>query len=292
MPVKGQDLYIDPYIIAQETDVIDAAKMAATKAFRTFLTMMMGEPDATYGYGVKRAGFRRADLMALATAGAATMQVELAAGTAVMNGGSVDSGILYLVYAASRAKSVTHAAAHATLDRYDIIYATPTQIESSPVSREAIDDDGNVSAANYNRLRIDDFDLAIEPGTAGAGYPTTGGDALDNTNAWEYLDEGKIPIAVVKVAAAATTIPQANITDIREIFQYRAYPVNETDGGIDDLIPIQPPNHIGQLYRLNDITAKSAVPQTTIYLDCTGANPILKYCDHNSAHHTIDLTAE
>ena len=289
MPAKGQAINLNPYSLVLETDVLDAVKASATKAMRTFLSIMMGDPSEEYsGYGIKRAAFRHVDLMATA---AGTMLITLRKGTAIMNDGEPETGNLYLVYAGEDEKTITMPEAHATLDRYDIIYATPKTVGTDSVTREHIDADGNLYNDTYNRTLTDDFDLAVQAGTPGAGFPKVSGVNLNPRNAFEYVASGRIPIAVVKVTAATTVINQADLTDLREPFQYRAFPVNATDDGIEALQPIQQPNHIGQLYRLNDIAFITAIPQTTLYLDCTGANPILKYCDHASNHHTVDLTA-
>ena len=290
MPAKGQAINFNPYSIALETDVMDAIKASSTKAMRTFLSIMMGDPSEEYsGYGIKRAAFRHIDLMA--TAAGTSMLITLRKGTAVMNDGDPETGNLYLVYAGEDEKTITIPEANATQDRYDIIYATPKTVGTDSVTREHIDADGNLYNDNYNRTLTDDFDLAVQVGAAGAGEPKIGGVIINPQNAFEYIASGRVPIAVVKVTAATTVINQDDLTDLREPFQYRAFPVNATDDGIDALQPIQQPTHIGQLYRLNDIAYISAIPQTTLYLDCTGANPILKYCDHASNHHTVDLTA-
>lgn len=295
MPVAGQNYNFTPYSLAQETEVHDAASMAVAKAVEILLCMIMGDPNPAatpQQYGLKRCGFRHAELMAVPK-NPVSMSIQLLEGTGIMNDGDAHAGRWYHVFAATGAKQVTHAASHPTLDRYDVIYAVPKLVGSDLVTRQVVDAQGNISNVEDFKRKIDDFDLFIQQGTAGAGFPQVGGVNLNRTNAWQYLPAGQIPISVVKVRAGATTIINTDLTDLRELFLWRTYQINH------DVIPADAkaqlgilwPLHNGMPFVLLDAGMAGNIPFDSFFIDKSGGNPgILKFKRHDGTIALVNLT--
>lgn len=282
MPVKGNNFNFTPYSLAQETEVIAAIKMGVAKAVEIFICGVMGDPNPSASpqqYAAKRSFFRHSELMVVPKS-PASMQVQLSEGAGWMNDGDAHAGSWYHVFAATGAKTITLAASHPTLDRYDVVYAVPKLVGANNVVRQVVDAQGNISNVTDFQLKYDDFDLFVQQGTAGAGFPQVSGNNLNRANAWQYLPAGQIALSVVKVRAGATTVINTDLTDLREFLIWRTFPISYTEipADVKQQLGILWPNSFGMPYVLLDAAQAANVPFGTFYIDQSGGTPgILKF---------------
>lgn len=279
MPVKGQRYNFTPFSLASEEEVAQAIVMAKNTAIEALLCLIMGDPNPqAEGWGAKRSAFRWSELFPAATS-PASMEVALTEGTAVMNDGEGHQGDWHLLFAAGGEKKVTLSPAHATLDRYDIIYAVPSKVPTGSVTREVVDGQGNVSTVTDHLFRRDEFTLGVVEGTPGGAFPTVGGNPATRQTAWQLLPVGQIPVAIVKVGAAVVEVVQGDITDVRELFDLRTYPIGEQflASGVRDALGATRPNHLGGIAQVYTEQGEVDVPQLNLFVDMREDPPVLKF---------------
>ncbi|MCC6546214.1 hypothetical protein IT570_03510 [Candidatus Sumerlaeota bacterium] len=282
MPVVGRNYNFTQYSLALQSEVFDAIKMGVAKGVEIFICSVMGDPNPSANpqqYSSKRCFFRHSELM-IVPKSPASMQVQMSEGAGWMNDGDAHAGSWYHVFAATGGKTVTLAASHPTLDRYDVIYAVPKFVGANNITRQVVDAQGNVSNVTDYQLKYDDFDLLVAQGTAGAGFPQVSGVNINRATAYQYLPAGQIPISVVKVRAGATTVINTDLTDLRELFIWRTYPIsyNEVPADVQQQLGILWPNSFGMPYVLLDAAQAGNIPFGTFYIDKSGGSPgILKF---------------
>lgn len=270
-PIYGQKLHFTPYSIADESEVEEAIQKAVNTAIRALLVMLLGDPK---WLGSKRSTFRPAELCPVAT-DPESMQVDLTAGSALVQDGIDYAGDWYFLFADDDQVAVTLDEAHPTLDRYDILYIVPSRQESGTTTRLVVDTQGNVSSVTDHKYELDDFTLAVEKGTPGAADP-----GLTRLNAFNALPVGRIPIALVHVAAGVTEIAQDDITDLREIFIPRQLPIDLVvpDNVKQAMSYILPANVSGQPVALYAGGSTDHIDKDTLFIDKSLGSPgTLKY---------------
>jgi hypothetical protein len=281
MPIKGRDHYIEPFATADERDVTAAARKAANLAFRAMAILLMGDP---YWLGAKRSLFRVQEFCACATS-PASMEVRLSRGSGYCNDGVDYEGDWHLVYS-DGSRGVTISAAHPTLARYDTVVLVPKKENSGSRQWETIQAEGNVAVVDGPIELVHEFDLVVREGLPGGAMP-----AYDRTTAWQYFPAGEIPIATVHVAAGVSSIADAAIKDLRELFLPRQYPIRAQDVPsaiamkLGYVVPAIGYGCVTTLFAGGNV---ADVPQDQIFLDMTGGGAgVLRW--KNTANVVFDL---
>jgi hypothetical protein len=267
----GAGINFAPNSRTDAVEVAESAGLARKSAIRAMIDLLFQDTSTT---GIKRAAFRYFSFCPIPTTPSASMAVKLLNGSAIVNSLDDMQGD-WLVVRCPGENSPVFAAAHPTLDRYDILVLKPYFLLADPIAREFRDPaTGNIYTADSAKYAIDHYDLEIIEGTP--GDPDPGVTRLD---AYTIVAAGKVPVAVVRVQAAATEIALADIQDVRELAVLKQIPddYDVPADAIAQLGGIIPALGVCHPHRATDATGVTNIPINTIFLDESVTPSILKY---------------
>ncbi len=214
---------------------------------------------------VRRGAFRPFAFMPIAASPAA-MAVTLLPGYGLVNNGDdLDGAWISLRLAAEH--DVAIAAAHPTLDRYDVVYLETTFVLTTPTATEFRDPvTHNLSPASKEKWALHAGNFGVLAGTPGAGDP-----GVTRLDAYTLLGTGRVPLAVVRVAAGATSIPLANIQDVRELFEIKRVRDDYSDNAdaITQLGDMYPAMGLAGVAQATSATGVANMPVLTHFYDQT-----------------------
>ncbi|HLP67137.1 MAG TPA: hypothetical protein VK181_06410 [Rhizobium sp.] len=257
MPSKGKSYNLSRNSRLKRDEVLEAIRIARNSSIQMMMVMLFGDPT---WIGTKRACFRPGDMAAVPTA-PQSMSLKIRPGSAALNDGVEHDGNWYLVFT-DGTRQVTFDPAHATLDRYDILCAIPKRVATGSLNREFVDQSGNVETRSDVLSYLDDFDLYIEKGEPGAAAPE-----INRLNAYTAVEAGKIPISLVKIRAAATSILITDLVDLRELCSIRMYPIAQAlPADVVTLLGALPPNQLGNVAIATNEDIIEALPDDMLFI--------------------------
>lgn len=219
--------------------------------------------------GNKRAAFRMEAMCPVPTS-PASLAVEIMPGFAVVNNGADLAGGYLALYAADSIVLAMPSADPGTA-KYYAVYLQLGFDSTSPATLEFRDPvTGNLYQGTANQYAMDAATVAYEL----LGNSDPGVTRLD---AYTLLDAGQIPLAIVRIQAAASTIVAADVQDVRELFEPKmvadAYALDaRVIAQLGDIIPSMGFCHPPQSQTAGGATA---IPNNTIFWDQDAS--LLKY---------------